>query len=58
MTGAFGFACCRRSAEPEREVLLLLPCLAMRSRAEAMIEEVVETLYVSWPSPPVPTMSH
>ena len=58
MTGALGWACCRRSAEPDSEVLLLLPCLAMSRSAEAMMEDVVETLYVSCPSPPVPTMSH
>lgn len=47
-----------RSAEPEVEVEALLPCLAIRTRGEATIEDVVETLYVLWPSPPVPTMSH
>lgn len=39
-------------------MLLLLPCLAIIRQAEAMIEAVVLTLYVLWPSPPVPTMSH
>lgn len=34
----------RRSAEPEREVEALLPCLARRRRGEARIEEVVLTL--------------
>jgi hypothetical protein len=49
MTGARGGACWRRSAEPDREVEELLPCLAIMRRAEAMIEAVVETLYVLWP---------
>ena len=57
MTGGLG-ACCNKSAEPESEVEELLPCFAIIKRAEAMIEDVVETLNVSWPSPPVPTMSH
>lgn len=48
----------RTSAEPEKDVCERLPCLATSSRAEAMIEEVVETLNVEWESPPVPTISH
>jgi hypothetical protein len=48
----------RTSAEPEKDVWERLPCLPTSSRAEAMIEEVVETLKVEWESPPVPTMSH
>jgi len=43
ITGA-GLAARRRSADPEREVEALLPCLAIMSRAEAMMEVVVETL--------------
>ena len=57
MTGGLG-ACWSKSAEPDMEVEELLPCLAIMRRADAMIEEVVEMLKVSWPSPPVPTMSH
>lgn len=49
---------CKRSAEPDLEVLALLPCLDMRRREEARIEEVVLMLKVWWESPPVPTMSH
>jgi hypothetical protein len=48
----------RRSAEPDLEVEALLPCLAMRRRLEARIEEVVLMLKVLWESPPVPTISH
>jgi len=48
----------RRSAEPDLEVEALLPCLAMRRRLEARMEEVVLMLKVLWESPPVPTMSH
>jgi len=47
-----------RSAEPDLEVEALLPCLAMRRRLEARMEEVVLMLKVLWESPPVPTMSH
>jgi hypothetical protein len=36
----------RRSADPDLEVDALLPCLAMRSRLEAMIEAVVLMLKV------------
>lgn len=42
--GAFGLACWSKSADPERDVDELLPCLATRSKAEAMMEAVVETL--------------
>ena len=49
---------CKRSAEPDLEVEALFPCLEMRRREEARIEEVVEMLKVWWESPPVPTMSH
>lgn len=48
----------RRSAEPERDVEELFPCLAINSKADEMMEAVVLTLKVLWPSPPVPTMSH
>jgi hypothetical protein len=47
-----------RSALPDFEVLALLPCFETMSRAEARMDEVVLMLKVSWPSPPVPTMSH
>lgn len=48
----------RMSAEPEVEVEALLPCLQMRRpQPEARMADVVETLKVLWPSPPVPTMS-
>ena len=57
MMGGFGVACWSRSAEPEREVELLLPCFATMRRELATMEEVVEMLKVLWPSPPVPTMS-
>ena len=46
------------SAEPDLEVDARLPCLAMSSSEEAMIDEAVLMLNVEWPSPPVPTMSH
>jgi hypothetical protein len=46
-----------RSAEPDLEVEALLPCLAIKSRLEARMEEVVEMLKVLCESPPVPTMS-
>lgn len=49
---------CKRSAEPDLDVLALLPCFEMRRREEARIEEVVLILKVWWESPPVPTMSH
>ena len=47
----------RRSAEPDLDVEALLPCLAIKRRDEARMEEVVEILNVLWESPPVPTMS-
>lgn len=47
-----------KSALPDFEVLALLPCLETMSNAEAKMEEVVLMLKVSWPSPPVPTISH
>lgn len=47
----------RRSADPERDVDALLPCLAIISRDEARMEAVVLMLNVLWESPPVPTMS-
>jgi len=43
ITGA-GEAARRRSADPERDVEALLPCLAIMRRGEAIIEDVVETL--------------
>jgi hypothetical protein len=46
-----------RSAAPDLEVEARLPCLAIRRRLEARIEEVVLMLNVLWESPPVPTMS-
>lgn len=51
-------ACINKSADPDREVEEVLPCLAIIKRLEAMIDDVVDTLKVSCPSPPVPTMSH
>ena len=57
ITGGLG-ARCKRSAEPERDVEELLPCLAIIRMELATIEDVVEMLKVLWPSPPVPTMSH
>jgi len=48
----------RRSADPDREVDALFPCLAIMRRDEARIEAVVEMLNVLCESPPVPTMSH
>ena len=56
ITGGLG-ALCRRSADPERDVDELLPCLAIMRMELATIDEVVEMLKVLWPSPPVPTMS-
>ena len=56
--GALGPMELRTSAEPDFEVAARLPCLAMRRREEARMEEVVETLKVECGSPPVPTMSH
>jgi hypothetical protein len=58
MTGAFGGVQERRSADPEREVEALLPCLAIMRRDEARMEEVVLMLKVLCESPPVPTISH
>ena len=58
ITGAFGGAQDRMSADPEREVEALLPCLPIMRSEEARIEDVVEMLNVLWESPPVPTMSH
>jgi hypothetical protein len=48
----------RTSAEPEKEVCARLPCFAVMSNGEAIMEEVVEMLNVECESPPVPTMSH
>lgn len=45
MMGGLG-ACCKRSADPDSDVDELFPCFAIMSRADAMIEEVVETLKV------------
>lgn len=47
-----------RSAEPDVDVEARLPCLAMSSSEEAIMDEVVLMLNVLWESPPVPTMSH
>jgi hypothetical protein len=58
MTGGFGGAQESKSAEPERDVEALLPCLAIIRREEARIEDVVLILKVLCESPPVPTMSH
>jgi hypothetical protein len=58
MTGGLGGAHERRSAEPERDVEALLPCLAIIRREEAKIEDVVLMLKVLCESPPVPTISH
>lgn len=58
MTGGFGGVQAKRSAEPERDVDALFPCLAIMRRALARIEEVVLMLKVLCESPPVPTMSH
>ena len=58
MTGGFGGAQERRSAEPDRDVEALLPCFAIMRRALAKMEDVVLMLNVLWESPPVPTMSH
>ena len=46
ITGGCGLLFWRRSAEPESEVEELLPCLAISRSADAMMEEVVETLKV------------
>jgi hypothetical protein len=46
MMGGFGGAQESRSAEPERDVEALLPCLAIMRREEARIEEVVLMLKV------------
>lgn len=56
--GAWGCIQFRRSADPDLEVDALLPCLAMRSRLDARIDDVVEMLKVLCESPPVPTISH
>lgn len=48
----------RMSADPDLEVDALLPCLAIRRRLEARMEDVVDMLNVFHESPPVPTMSH
>lgn len=58
MTGGFGGAQERRSAEPDRDVEALLPCLAIRRSDEARMLDVVDMLKVLWESPPVPTISH
>ena len=58
MTGGFGGAQDRRSAEPERDVDALFPCFAIIRRALARMDDVVLMLKVLWESPPVPTMSH
>jgi hypothetical protein len=57
MIGGRG-AFCSRSAEPDMDVEELFPCLAIIRMADAMIDDVVDTLNVLCPSPPVPTMSH
>jgi hypothetical protein len=48
----------RTSEEPDLEVEALLPCFAIKTRDDAIMEDVVDTLKVEWPSPPVPTISH
>lgn len=58
ITGGLGGAQDSRSADPERDVDALLPCLATMRRDEARMEDVVLILNVLWESPPVPTMSH
>jgi hypothetical protein len=45
ITGALG-ACWSKSADPDRDVDELLPCFAITSNADAMIEDVVEMLKV------------
>lgn len=47
----------RRSAEPDVEVAARLPCLQTRTWGARSRADVVDTLKVLWPSPPVPTMS-
>ncbi len=48
----------RTSADPDRDVIARLPCLATGTPAAAtMTAAVVEMLNVPEPSPPVPTMS-
>lgn len=56
--GCVGTVDCRRSADPDLDVEARLPCLEIRRREEARMEEVVLMLKVWWLSPPVPTMSH
>jgi hypothetical protein len=58
MTGGVGSMHASKSADPERDVEALLPCLAIIRRDEARMEEVVLMLNVLCESPPVPTMSH
>jgi hypothetical protein len=58
ITGGFGGAQERRSAEPDREVDARLPCFPIMRREEASMLEVVEMLKVLCESPPVPTISH
>ncbi len=57
MIGDVGGAQANRSADPDRDVEALLPCLATMRSALARIEDVVEMLKVLCESPPVPTMS-
>lgn len=56
--GALGLMACNRSAEPDVEDEARFPCLLKSKSDEARIEDVVETLNVKCPSPPVPTISH
>ena len=56
--GGLGGTQARRSAEPERDVEALFPCLPMSRSEEARMLEVVEMLKVLCESPPVPTISH
>jgi len=58
ITGGFGGMQESRSAEPERDVDALFPCLAIMRRALARMDDVVLILKVLCESPPVPTMSH
>jgi len=46
MTGGLGGAQERRSAEPDRDVEALLPCLAIMSSDEARMDDVVLMLNV------------
>jgi hypothetical protein len=46
ITGGFGGAQESKSADPDRDVDALLPCLAIIRREEAKIEEVVLMLKV------------